>query len=104
VTVKFDWEAIDLLEARILAAEPKESALLSSYDDLWERLGHRPTLVETPLRARFILGSFWHFLGVGRKCLRPWKKDGWTLSFFGSLNGCSFPRREIFFGRSSERP
>lgn len=46
VRIEFAWEAIDLLESRILQAEPRESVLLTAYEDLWESLGHRPTLLE----------------------------------------------------------
>ncbi len=63
VTLSLDWEVVDILEARIARAEPRESALLSSYENLWENLGHRPTLLETALEGESHPREFWPFFG-----------------------------------------
>ena len=74
VTVTFDWEAIDLLEARILSSEPRETALLSSYAALWETLGHRPTLVEMSLECEVHPREALQFFGSWQKMLENLEK------------------------------
>ena len=74
VTVTFDWEAIDLLEARILSSEPRETALLSSYAALWETLGHRPTLLETALEGEVHPREALQFFGSWQKMLENLEK------------------------------
>ena len=69
VLLSFDWEAIELLEARILAAEPRETSLLLTYESLWEALGHRPTLVETALEGEVHPREILTFFGSWQRML-----------------------------------
>ncbi len=102
VKVKFDWEAMDLLEARILAAEPKESVLLSSFADLWERLGHRPTLVETALEGEVHPREFLAFFGSWQKVLEAMEKRRLDLVVLRESERLLFSEAGDFF-REVER-
>jgi superfamily II DNA or RNA helicase/predicted house-cleaning noncanonical NTP pyrophosphatase (MazG superfamily) len=76
VSITFDWEVVDLLKARIFSAEPREERLLSDYLDLWERLEHRPTLLETQIHGDRPVRDYLSFFGDWHSLHRALEKKG----------------------------